>query len=230
MQTQEVEALKGKDVVLAFDIERSGARAEHDTIGIGASVVLPDFREVDHLFLPGFLPLETTWEKRCYDEFWSKNLDVLNKIKYQGTLTKRQRQREMVVTFQQFRAKWEIKCHAHGAKLHLVSDNNVYDGGFINVLIEEHTKQLPIPYSASEPQRYGAFFETHSEQRGLLAVVDPSFTKNWGFTKRIEELYDVPPFPHDYSHDHDPRHDAYTIACEQQVLFGIRDGRIKRKQ
>ena len=34
-------------LVLAFDIERSGGRAEHKTIAIGASVVDDDLKEHD---------------------------------------------------------------------------------------------------------------------------------------------------------------------------------------
>ena len=59
-------------------------------------------------------------------------------------------------------------------------------------------------------------------------AVDPSYKNNWGYTKRISELYDVP--EQRVNHDHNPANDAYTIAFEQQVLFGIREGRISRKK
>lgn len=57
-------------------------------------------------------------------------------------------------------------------------------------------------------------------------AVDPYFKSDWGLTNRIFELYDVE--RPSINHDHNPANDACTIAYDQQVLFGIRDGRIKR--
>ena len=82
----------------------------------------------------------------------------------------------------------------------------------------------PIPYSASEKQEYCPFWETFSQQKGLLLSVDPTFKSDWGLTNRIFELYDIG--KPNVAHDHNPANDAYTIAYDQQVLFGIRDGRI----
>uniref|UniRef100_A0A6C0EKZ9 Exonuclease n=1 Tax=viral metagenome TaxID=1070528 RepID=A0A6C0EKZ9_9ZZZZ len=212
-------------IVLAFDIERSGATNDHHTIGIGASVVNGNFEELDQLFLPGHIPDETNFEQRCWDEFWSKYPDKLKELEYHGDKDMQNRQEEMITQFQKFRAKWEDIAKENGWTLELVSDNNVYDGGFINEMLFTHTNELPIPYNTKG--KYKPFWETHSEQRGLLMAVDPSFTSPWGFTKRIAELYDVPEMK--VSHDHNPANDAYTIAFEHQVLFGIRDGRIKRR-
>lgn len=235
-------------LVLAFDIERSGGRADHDTIAIGCSVVDSEFNELDNLFLPMYFPKETVFETRCWQEFWSqeKNAEKLSLFEYKGDLNKCQREHECINLFQQFREKWQNKADTMGLLLELVSDNNVYDGGFINELIGYYmngpnpkcqhiiingsmstTPTLPIPYSAGSVQNYKPFWETHSEQRGILAVVDPSFKGNYGFTKRISELYEVPPMKKE--HDHHPTNDAYTIAFEQQVVLGIRDQTIKRR-
>lgn len=242
-----------KTLVLAFDIERSGGAMQHQTIGIGASVVDHNLQEVDNLFLPAYVPGETIFESRCYQEFWSKHLDKLELLKYTGKLDPAQREEEMITAFQEFRHKWETFAKDNDYQFELVADNNVYDGGFINNLIGTYLSsnmagvsqdpenkekfytplELPIPYSASHDQdtlqqTYKAFWETHSEQRGLLMVVDPSFKKNWGYSQRIQELYDVP--SPKKPHDHNPANDAYTIAYEQQVLLGIRDGRIQRRK
>lgn len=220
-------------LVLAFDIERSGGRSEHDTIAIGASVVDQDLKELDSLFLPGYFkadhPTPSIFEQRCWEEFWSKNTEILDTLKYEGSLDKYSRSLEMIQEFQAFRARWETLAKDKGYKLELVSDNNVYDGGFINEMINNFlTRELPIPYSASNPQKYKSFWETHSEQRGLLMAVDPSFKEDFGLSKRIGELYELPEMTK--SHDHNPANDAYTIAYDQQVLLGIRDGRIKLKE
>jgi hypothetical protein len=214
-----------KSLVLAFDIERSGATNKYDTIAIGASVVDGDLNELDTLFLPAYYPDDTTFEKRCWDEFWSKNKDKLELLKYNGSLDYFERQEEMIEEFQAFRRKWETYAAENNMKLELVADNNVYDGGFINQLIEAYTNDLPIPYTAST-KKYSAFWETHSEQRGLLFAIDPTYNKSWGFSNRIAELYNLPkPVK---AHDHNPANDAYSIAYDQQVLLGIRNGKFTR--
>jgi len=225
---------KGDIIVLAFDIERSGGRTCDDTIAIGASVVGPDLTELDSLFLPGYFGKDQThWEEACWEEFWSEHLVTLTLLVYNGDLTKAERQREMIKRFQLFRSKWERIAQDKGCKLELVSDNNVFDGGFINQMINEHYPDaLPIPYTSNvgihgnKSQNYKRFWETHSEQRGLLMAIDPEYKKGGGYARRIEELYQIPPSSR--LHDHDPSNDAYTIAREQQILLGIRDGRFSR--
>jgi hypothetical protein len=216
-------------LVLAFDIERSGSGSDHQTIAIGASVVTEEFEELDSLFLPMYSRTNTRFEPRCFDEFWSKHLDILEKLRYveQGSNASTEEIEHLAVTkFQDFRRKWETYAEKNEMKLELVTDNNVYDGGYMNTLISKYTKDLTIPYSTS--QKYSPFWDVFSQQRGLLMVVDPEFKGDWGISKRIAELYDIPPMTL-YEHDHLPHHDAYTIGFDQQVLLGIRDGLIKKR-
>ena len=234
---------KCKYAVLAFDIERSGAFASNATIGIGASFVTDDLKQVYSLYLPGYFPEDTPFEARCYEEFWSKNLDKLEELKYKHKsntqqsnllteipntqqLTFQQRQKQMIVKFQLFRRKCEEYAEANNLQFELCTDNNVYDGGFINQMIMEHTDNFPIPFNTKN--KYQPFWETHAQQRGLLMAIDPEFKSAWGLSKRIKELYDLPELQ--VTHDHNCKHDAYTIACEQQFLLGIRDGKYKLKK
>ncbi len=214
--------------VLAFDIERSGSGKDNHTIGIGMSVVDSNLKELDRLFLPGYVEKDVVFEERCVKQFWSKHPSKLEVLRYNGPLNFKERQREMIVSFQNFRRKWERKAKETRTSLQLVSDNNVYDGGFINEMIFEYTDDFPIPYTASSTRTkpneadYEAFHETHSIQRGLLFSVDKKYMSEWSHGKRISELYDLPQF--EKVHDHNPANDAYSIACDMQVLFGIRDG------
>lgn len=214
-------------IVIAFDLERSGGRKTDKTIAIGAVVMDDDFKELDRLFLPGYIPGAITFEKLCWDEFWSKHTDKLDQIKYSGPLVFDMRQSQMIMEFQAFRAKWERYAKEHGYSVELVSDNPIFDGGFINEMIFEYLPNtLPIPYSTHG--EYSSFWDVHSEQRGLLMAIAPEFQRNKGLSKKIQELFDIPEM--ECEHDHRPDNDAYTIAFEQQVLFAIRDGRIVRKK
>lgn len=216
------------EIVLAFDIEHTGL----EIIGIGASVVDSNFAQLDSFFMGIYHPEETKFSERCWNTFWTDHLSILENLKYKGEqLTKEAREAELITKFQQFRAKCEESPLMNG-RLVMVSDNNVFDGGLINTLIREYLPDTePIPYSASRDnygnQKYQSFWETFSQQKGLMASVDQSFKSDWGLSDRIFELYDVK--KPSIKHDHNPANDAYTIAYDQQIIFGVRDGRIYRR-
>jgi hypothetical protein len=221
-------------LVLAFDIERSGGGGVHETIAIGASVLDATFRELDTLFLPCYFPPGSSepsvFEKRCWDEFWCSNKDVLDKLVYTGGLCKAARQTEMIEAFQAFRVKWEAKAlQETQTMLILASDNPVFDGGYINSLIGAHLPSgtLPIPYTATFPQAYRPFVGVHDMQGGMLMAIDPARTDSWGHSCRVAQLYGLPPARK--KHTHLPDEDAYTIAYDLQVLYGIQAGRITRR-
>jgi len=196
-------------------------------MAIGASVLNADLIEQGNFFVTNYRPGITIFEERCWAEFWSKHPETLQKLEYQGEASEAMQEVMMIEDFQEFRRHWEMVARESKCKLELVSDNNVYDGGFINDLICKHTHDLPIPYTATRPQTYAAFWETHSIQKGVLAMVDPGFTKNWGFSKRLADLFVIP--PQTKEHNHLPHHDAYTIAFDYQVIKGIQAGRIPRR-
>lgn len=238
----------GSTVVMAVDTETSGGRIEHDILAIGASVVDENLQKIDSLFLPCYFgKKKTNWELRCWDEFWNHHKDILKQLKYKGSLKKEERYKEVIELLQAFRAEWEIKAQDFNFNLEFVSDNNIFDGGVVNRLINKYVPDtLPLPYSShsfakiesddfddtaginSYEQLYKPFWETHAEQRGLLMAIDPTFKGNWGLSARIEELYDIPA-NNDALHDHKPDNDAYVIAREQQILLGIRDGKFRLK-
>lgn len=216
-----------RNLVLAFDIERSGAFDDNHTIAIGASVLDDNFVELDSLLLLGYVPGEVKFEERCLNEFWSKMPTLLERLTYTGPLTFLERQAEMIRTFHAFRAKWEDYAAENNCNLSLCCDNSVFDGGFINKMMFQYMPgTLPIPYSTKS--KYSSFWETHSMQKGLLMHTDPKFMNvPWGLHISIASLYDVP--QRQVLHDHNPANDAYTIAHELQVLYGICAGRITRR-
>jgi hypothetical protein len=65
-------------------------------------------------------------------------------------------------------------------------------------------------------------------QKGfLLALGDAVGTDSWGFSKRMQELFNLPPMIREYSHN--PVDDAYSIAYDMQAMLGVHSGRFKRK-
>jgi hypothetical protein len=227
-----------KRIVLAFDIEKAGPKAEHNVIAIGASVVDQDFNKLDELFVGAYFKDKTEFETLCWEGFWSKNVETLQKLEYNGDNDEETQQQIMIVAFQEFRKKWEYFASQNGYKFELCTDNNIYDGGFVNQMIAKYLNEYnPIPYNARPSSdgtpEYAPFWETHSMQRGLLMQVDPTYTQNsdWGYSDRINELYEIPEaIDQNISHDHLPHHDAYTIACDLQILHGIQNRTITFKK
>ena len=216
-------------IALAFDIERAGATDQYDTIAIGASVLDENYKELDSLFLPGYFPKETIFQSDCKENFWDKHIKILDTLTYKGTMSYDERQKDMIVRFQEFRCKWETWCLLNNHDLILVSDNCVYDGGFINIMIYKHmTGTLPIPYEASGKQKYAPFQETGCILQGILKIIDPKFKKDRGHKYRIGKLFDLP--KKKKPNDHNPSNDAYGIAYDWQVSNGISNKTIKLKE
>lgn len=224
-------------VVFAFDIERTGAKPEHETIAIGVSVVDQNMKLLDSLLLKGYVPRSITneeatmnnapkgFEPRSWVEFWHDKRSHLKKLEsdYKDANLA---EKIMIMGFQEFRKKWEHKAEQEDFNLQLCSDNPTYDCHFINKMINTHLPEYhPLPYKARKIE-YQSLWDTDSMLRGFLAATDPSYKKQWGLSDRIRELYNVK--TEDIGYDHMPHHDAYNIACDAQILLGIRDGRIEK--
>lgn len=217
-------------IIVAFDIETSGGNfTTNQIIALGMCAMNQKFKVLDSLRLDAYVPNLTKFEPRTWDEFWCKNQNKLDTFNYKGILkTNREIETWLIGQFQEFRRKFEIIAKKENAEYYLVSDNNIFDGGFINALINKYTTDGALPYSASD-NTYSSFFETHSMQKGLLLALPNEFDVNakWGFTKRISEIYDVPVMEH--KHDHSPENDAYTIAYDFNTLVSIGEGTIRKK-
>lgn len=215
---------------LAVDIEKVGARLGGDIVAIGAVLMDRDFQVYKKFFEKCFFD-ESQVDNDTVD-FYEKNKKMFNSFKYNGILNRDERVSEVINKFQDFRRECEEFAKTFDYKLEFVTDNNVFDGGHLNYLIERYTKDLPIPYSASRDengnQMYSTFFETHSELRGVLAMACPKFKEDWRYSDKIKEVFDLPEFK--IEHDHNPLNDAKTIAYDHIVFLGIRDGIYKLKK
>lgn len=208
-------------IALAFDIERSGSTNKYDTIAIGSSVVDETGKQLDSFSWFGYISGETKFEQRCWDEFWVNHQEILKSLEYNGSLQKEANESLGITTFQKFRAKWEQKCREDETEFILVSDNTIFDGGFINDLIGKYMSgTLPIPYSAGT-QKYSKIINVGDIARGMIYAFDPKFAlKNeWGFMeqlKKIHSSYKLANRKENIEHDHNPANDAYNIACDYQ--------------
>lgn len=225
-----------KTIVLAFDIERTGAKPENETIAIGLSVVDENLRQLDSLLLKGYVQRLVTdedatiynapegFEPRSWVEFWYDKKDYLNQLAVEENVDFHTSQKYMIMGFQEFRKKWELKAENEGFDLEICSDNPVYDCWFINSLICQYLPEYhPLPYKALSVI-YQPIWDTDSMLRGLVAAVDGTFKGPWGLSKHIRKLYNIV-VPEKIGYDHLPHHDAYNIACDAQIVLGVREGK-----
>jgi hypothetical protein len=213
-----------KLLVLAVDIERTGASKREQTFAIGASVVNASYTELDSLLLAIWPEGEVQWEERCWNEFWSKNQNILDKLKAeaakQQTSTKRvglkALEAGMIRDLVEFIAKHQSAAKEQGLKLLITTDNAAFDFHWINHLIGKHLQGQynPLPYRFDN-QRYGDVADMSNEMAGMKRVLQAAAVKN-GMHEMV--------LPHGYmqamaskQHDHMPDNDAFTIAVKQQL-------------
>lgn len=210
-------------LVLAFDIETSGATLNHHILALGATVVDQQYKKLDELFVPCYIENDTVFEERCMKQFWSKHMEILKTFAVEGSRV--DNERKLITLFHEFRRKWEREAKKQNKELLLVSDNKIFDGGFINVLYARYMPTtLPLPYTA-DTQEYETFLETHSEEIGLYAGLPMGDGKRcrskemkfWNLSQFLFESFDSPKT----IADHNPVNDAYAIACEQVTILNI---------
>jgi hypothetical protein len=186
------------------------------------------------------------FEKRCWDEFWSKNPKILDNINSHhqyikttssvipGDLSSITSQIDfwecrMIRAFKAFKEFWESFCMLNNIQLFVVCDNKSFDPSFINHLIHKYNLGLPLPYTFQG--KYGTILETHTMQYAVLLQKDPIkyLNKTKGLLKELETIYDIMP-GEKIEHDHRADNDAYTIAREFHVNISIISGKIQEKQ
>lgn len=212
---------------IGFDIETSGPRYDNDIIALGMAVRDENGREIDRLLVKNYFPNETNFEKKCWDEFWSKRTSLLKTFKYKGTLDKEANTKRLINEFINFRKKYESIAQERGIEILLVTDNKLFDGGFINYLITKYTNENTLPCSALTGE-YCQMIETTSAVCGLIKFIDKTDKNNWGVYKRLNELYNLPRC--DVSHNHQPDNDASVIAHNMYLLDQISLGKIKKRK
>lgn len=217
-------------LVLAIDIEMSGPRfKEHDILAIGSVVMNENFEVLDIFFVKNYNPDDVNFEEKCWTEFWTKDgKTVLKELKINSKLTKSDREKNMIYEFMNFVHKWEILSKDKKYKLDIVSDNPSYDiGTGINSLIEKYLPECTKTLIYDSDGNFRIIRDTDSIIKGILIMIDPKFVSenDWGYTKKIRELYNVPKIT--IEHNHLPHNDAYNIAFDYQITVGIMKNKIK---
>lgn len=184
-------------VIIAIDIEATGPRfSKNGIISIGYCAGTMDGEVI--LKKRVSLDLEgKSFDKSCYDQFWIKNLDLLETLKKEAVPIKEGLQK-FISDFDSLNEKYELIP---------ISDNPSYDIGFINYYLDFYLDRLPLNY-VNGGDDYRPIFDSDCYSRGLLGMKYSDGI--WTSDKDVREKLSFE-IPDSVVHDHYPDNDAEYI-------------------
>ena len=228
-------------LILAVDIERTGATTSHHTIAIGASLVDSDYNELSCLFLAAWSDAECAFEESCWTEFWSKHPRVLKRIKDHAKQTCFQiinstdnitpcfekQEEHMIREFIHYVKKIQTEADEQKKKVIIVTDNACFDFHWISTLISKHCpSHYPLPYKFHN-NAYGKVRDMSDMRYGMMLAIDKEATLQGMKWDKLIVKHNIK-LPEAFvlatklkQHDHLPHHDAYTIAIKMKMLLQL---------
>ncbi len=168
---------------IAIDIEKAGKRLDDAILAIGICIGDDKGTVYEKKLWCLKMPEGKDFEKRCYSEFWTKNMDVLNLIKSQE-----QDIAEVMKEFAEFIDGLEERFHRYT----FVSDNPAFDIGHLDYYLQTYADRSPLRYTKQGQYRK---ISDPSEQINMLINKENIYNK-------IDKMI---------THDHNPMNDAEYI-------------------
>lgn len=199
-----------KRLYYAFDVETTGGNLANDlcfavgwAYGFDASSIQKggaSFNMKEDVSLDW----KTFWtnkglETRCYDEFWSKNLDVLNRLQDKDQMCLKDTSLELAEAVNDVLTKLETLSEG---KLTLVTNTTSFDTVWLSNLLSSIGK--PDLGYRRDGSYNGKTVHTGSFRSGVYKVGPNDASRPWD----EDEAYKAIVFP---DHDHDPKNDAHQI-------------------
>lgn len=156
---------------IAVDVEKKGASFDHPIIQIGVawSLTCASWGPFPLAYGTDINSIKTAsfcfdykdkpFEKRCYDEFWIKYLDILKRIEGAAKPSKEQ--------WKNF-DKWLVELESQAESIKIVSDNPGYDIEAIDYHLHEELGRFPIRYDSTG--KYRSISDASEQIKGLPAM------------------------------------------------------------
>lgn len=228
-----VEILK-RFILISKDIENTGHTIDDIIFAIGIAYGYPGCEKIFKVQLiiflrePGTLEewrqfwIDSGFEMRCFNEFWSKNIDVLNTLMEKANIFPQEERSRLAGTFspsrgfkletaelafQYNKALQEIEEKAHQSVL--VFDTVTFDSAWLNYLLISHGYPS---LSFTRALKYRWAYEIDSFIAGLLWF--NFITGNWGAFDRLKKKVMLM-LPHlgETKNSHSPDEDAENIVA-----------------
>jgi hypothetical protein len=193
----------------AVDIEATGQfLTKNAMIALGCTIMNDKSEELDNFV--GFMnvPEGRYWEKRCVDEFWSKQEETLKYIK-----EKSENPKDVMNKFAIWLDEMDLK---YGKEMVILSDNGGYDYAWIDTYLSEFTERPSIYYRCKfnddiKGYSFRRTWDTNSVYHGASMIKKGKYVE-WNLEKELECQNEK------WSNDHDPLNDARNIAANY-ILF-----------
>lgn len=219
--------------LFSIDIEHSG----YEIFAIGVSIYKyynqwnfePKHIE-DKLFVCKFD--NNSFEKKCWDELWSKHIDVLDKLKKE---IKYENEMEMIIDFYNYYNNFCKKYLTNDGQfdgpskyieIRIISDNVSFDVAELNNKI---LKYMNISSGLSKQMdNYIIPFDTTSYCYGIVCALNLD-TQNYSCHNILKLLNDK--YKIDIIHDHNPVNDAKKEVLQlmriMNILYRINNSKLK---
>lgn len=178
--------------IFAFDIETNGALLGRNEI-LSAGYVFGD--KHGNISEKGRVDFKSTtdFEKRCYDEFWSKYLDLYNELQKNALP-----QAEATRMFADV-----VDSHEKKNPLRVITDFAAFDPCWISWNFSKYLDRLPLYYT--HDLKFRPIFDIDSYTRGVLKM---DYENQWTDDNVIIKKYDLKLTPLE---PHYPENDAQKI-------------------
>lgn len=184
-----------KDIeIFSIDIETSGCNLiSNGIISIGYCLgdVSGNVVEKERI---SFCLENMVFEQRCYDEFWSKNYDILHVLQLEAKPILQQI-KKFADKLDEFDSKYDLR---------IISDNKDFDLAFINYYFAKYLDRKPINYKFGSNE-YRPTYDTDSYSRGVMQM---NYDNIWTSDKTLMEKFN---FNIECIHSHYPDDDAEYI-------------------
>ncbi len=166
---------KKQTVYVAFDIEAGGPGFDHPIVSVG---VCHGTSEKYTKARWSFKVDVAQFEKRCYDEFWSKQGELLESLSKEA-----EAQESKWESILAFIDGLEVMYPSETHKVVFVSDNPAYDISRIDYMLYTKFKRLPLRYTTdgkyrriSDPSEQMKFFKHRSQLNGFVREKNATHT------------------------------------------------------
>lgn len=196
-----------KDIaIFAVDIETSGPSfSRNGIIAIGYCVGLLDGTVISKKRICMDLPENSCFNERCWTTFWNFQQDILKELQ-QNTVTPELGIREFSNDLHIFEQLYNLK---------IVSDNPVFDIGFINYYLDKYLNDKPMYYTR-DGLTYRTVYDMNSYNFGVChqrydqpTIEDSEIIEKFGI-----DLNNV-------IHDHRPENDAHYIYEFHRQMMNV---------
>lgn len=195
----------------AIDVETTGQFIDKNAmIAFGCTVMNEKMEELENFETYMEVPEGKKWEKRCVDEFWSKQEKAFNFIK-----NRMKSPSDEMLRFEKWLDKIDLK---YGSELVVLSDTSCYDYAWINYYLGCFTGRPSIYYRLKSIEddkkqyEYRRIWDTNSIYHGALMEKKKEYIE-WNLEKELECKNKK------WENDHNSLNDARNIASNYIIFI-----------